>query len=510
MPEFIEDETTPLVHERSHLVDSLPSQRKRILQVACAMLWCLFAAGPVFGFAALKPVLISEGVYSDICPADEPLCVERDLKLNRMFTYAAVLTNATALLVGRVLDTYGPRITGVIGSIILAIAAVCMANGANITAVDGYLLGYVLLAFGGPFVFISCFQLGNSFPGHSGLVLALLTGSFDTSSALFMFYRLTYQGGYIANFTLRKFFTGYLVVPVFILVCQLTIMPSESYKTVDTIAKITETGIDETGLPVDPGDSRFPEEEVATLQRVRTQNSVHSAKSVYEEIADDRLNRKTGGIHGVLHGKSVKQQMNTPWFYLMCLFTTIQMLRINYFLATIRSQMTWYFNESTAVHINKFFDVALPVGGVFSIPFIGLVLDNLSTLTTLNILLGVSLAIGFFGIVPEVIVQIAGICMLVIYRPFYYTAVSDFCAKVFGFDTFGTVYGTIICFSGICNLLQSGLDELTHFTFKMNPNPVNLLLVGLTAIFGFSLVVYVKKQEAELNRQTVIRDAMEN
>ncbi|VEU20141.1 DEKNAAC101033 [Brettanomyces naardenensis] len=472
------------------------------------MTWCLFAAGPVFGFAALKPVLISEGVYSDVCP-DGGLCDERDLKFNFMFALSAVVTNATAFIVGSILDSFGPRVTGIIGSFIIAFAALCLAYGSVITIVDAYLLGYVSLAFGGPFVFISCFQLANSFPGHSGLVLALLTGCFDTSSALFMFYRVAYQNSLVKNFTMYKFFTAYLVVPLFILICQLFIMPHHSYKTIQTLAKIGETGIDETGLPVNPEDNRYDPQQVDQLERTRSHLSIRSSKSVYEEIADIRLNDKSGGIHGILHGKSPREQMRTPWFWLMCLFTTIQMLRINYFLATIRTQMTWYFDsESAAITVNKFFDLALPLGGVISIPFIGLILDNLQTVTTLHILLVTSAIIGFAGLSSYQFVQVLGICLLVVYRPFYYTAVSDYCAKVFGFETFGTVYGTIICFSGLCNMAQSYLDRLTMLQFNKDPNPVNIALLALTVLFGGSMLGYVKGQERKLKRQAVIAEAM--
>lgn len=36
-----------------------------------AVIYCLFAAGIVFGYAAIKPVLIREGVYKDQCTRKE-------------------------------------------------------------------------------------------------------------------------------------------------------------------------------------------------------------------------------------------------------------------------------------------------------------------------------------------------------------------------------------------------------------------------------------------------------
>lgn len=467
--------------------------KTRIIQITCAIVWCLLAAGPVFGFAALKPVLISEGVYSGLCEVgDEVPCVKQDLKLNSMFTLAAVITNITSLLVGSILDNYGPRVSGIIGAVLIFVASLILKYSATIEFMDGYKTGYTLLLFGGPFVFISCFQLANTFPHNSGLILLLLTGAFDSSSALFLVYRLVYQNNIVENLSISKFFTIYLVVPVFIFICQVTVMPKDSYKTVNNLAKIGELGIDETD---------------ETTLLLSTSNSHTSAKSVYEQEQETRLTHKSGGIYGVCHDMDLVPQLKTPWFILMCLFTTIQMLRINYFLATVRSQEEYLFNGVVAIEINQFFDLALPLGGIASIPFIGLLLDNFTTLSVLTILTTVSVIIGICGILKFQFLAYLGILMLVVYRPFYYTLVSDYCAKVFGFKTFGTIYGAIICFSGCLNLLQTLFDNLTHFTFNMNPIPVNSTLTLLTFLIGFSLISFVISQEKLIKKKQIIQEA---
>lgn len=91
--------------------------------------------------------------------------------------------------------------------------------------------------------------------------------------------------------------------------------------------------------------------------------------------------------------------------------------------------------------------------------------------------------------------------MLVIYRPFYYTAVSDYSAKVFGFQTFGKVYGLIICLAGLFNFIQSPLDALTHKAFHNNPLPVNLILMGVAIVVGGALVIYVYSKSRNMQRQ---------
>lgn len=108
------------------------SKPRRILQVGIAILYCLFAAGVVFGYAAIKPVLIDEGVYKNYCTEEElregtSPCYLQEIRLNLMFTIAAVSTNVAALPIGTILDRYGPRVCGIIGSTLLALGALLFA-----------------------------------------------------------------------------------------------------------------------------------------------------------------------------------------------------------------------------------------------------------------------------------------------------------------------------------------------------------------------------------------------
>lgn len=185
------------------------------------------------------------------------------------------------------------------------------------------------------------------------------------------------------------------------------------------------------------------------------------------------------------------------------------MTRINYFVATIRPQYTALLHSpSLAVTVNDVFDLALPLGGILSIPFIGLFLDHTSTLAVLFSLVTVATTIGVLGLIPDSLpAAYANIALFVLYRPFYYTAVSDYAAKVFGFRTFGTVYGTIICLSGLFNFSQSGLDYLFHQTFRGDPVPVNVMLMSAGLIVGVALVSYVGYRVRTIQRKMLELEA---
>ncbi|TKA81078.1 hypothetical protein B0A55_02532 [Friedmanniomyces simplex] len=465
------------------------SKTKRILQVGVAVVYCLLAAGIVFGYAAIKPVLVEEGVYRDKCTQDELdegvwVCYEQELRLNLMFTVAAVSTNVAALPIGTLLDRYGPRIASLVGVFFLTLGALFFAFAEDLPF-DAYIPAYLFLALGGPFVFISSFQLSNTFPQHSGLILALLTGAFDTSSAVFLMYRVIYQrtNGW---FTPKKFFLIYLIVPAFILVVQLFVMPMHSYKTVGELAKTAEeppNNIIEPETETEP-----PTSESTTLLNPQTAD-----KHPPSEPAQPP---QRNPIYGALHGKTARQQILTPWFLLITLFTVIQMTRINYFVATLRTQYTSLLHSPPlATQINEFFDLALPLGGVVAVPFIGLLLDHTPTPFVLGLLVTVATTIGILGIIPNALwAAYANIVLFVLYRPLYYTAVSDYSAKVFGFATFGQVYGLIICLAGLFNFVQQGLDALTHGVFWGDPVPVNVGLLGTALAVGVLLVGFVGRR----------------
>lgn len=434
-------------------------------------------------------------------------------RLNLMFTIAAVVTNVSALPVGTILDAYGPRVSSIIGSICLAIGAVLFGTAKQLSF-DGYIPGYLFLALGGPFIFIPSFHLSNTFPKRSGLILSMLTGAFDASSALFLLFRLLNERTDIVS--LKSFFAVYLVVPVFIIAMQIFVMPATSYKTAGELAQQAEAQIaDEAEDHIDEALDPDESERQRKSRRLRRQSLVSHIQSLLDETTsvlsiDGPVQNVTipsnvpapTGVWGVLHGRSALSQIRTPWFVLITAFTVLMMLRINFFVATLRSQYTYMLSPHLAKTLNTAFDVLLPIGGLVSVPFIGTFLDVFQTRTVLAILVLTATVIGVLGCIPQLTAAYGNIILFVLYRPFYYTAVSDYAAKVFGFATFGKVYGLVICLAGIGNFAQAGLDALTLKVWKGNPVPVNIGLTVLVASFGAGLVLFVSWKTREREKES--------
>ncbi|KAH8654773.1 major facilitator superfamily domain-containing protein [Ilyonectria robusta] len=530
-----------IAQDETHIAAYKVSNSKRYAQAATAVIACWLASGIVFGFAALKSVLIAEGVYHELCRNDETTgfddessldvpCAEQDMRLNLFFISASITTNISSLFAGTALDRFGRRACWRASCVFLVVGPLLMGSSFAIPEFDGYLLGNVFLALGGTFLFVPSFQLANVFPKHSGLVVALITGAFDASAAVFLFYRMAYDasGG---KFSLEKFFFGYLIVPVLIFFAEIFLMPSHAYHTMPELKRKIEKVQDRTR---DVHDSDEDISDAGELMRVRSAraNKRKAKLEKIEELAGSNEHREerikieeerqeASGVWGVLHGVPAHQQMLSPWFILILLLTVFQILRMNYFIASIRAQYRYMLeSEIAAGEINEFFDVALPLGGVASTPFIGLLLNNLSVPPTFGVLTLFITVIGTLNCLPFLWAGYATVVAFVLFRPLYYSAISDYATKVFGFATFGRIYGTIVCLSGMVNFVQSGLDALTHGPLHGNPTPINATLGALGGIIGVTLTIFVRirgrvfvDEKAELDagqeRQRLLFDAHE-
>lgn len=354
--------------------------------------------------------------------------------LNLFFTIASITANVSALPVGTILDRYGPRVCNFAGCICLAAGSIIMYFAFDIPEFDGYVLANFLLSLGGTFIFVPAFQIANAFPKHSGVIVALVTGAFDASAAVFLLYRLLYEASY-GSFTPQKFFLGYLLVPALVFIAQLVLLPSQAYKTVPQLEKKIEQAYDPT---TDIHDSDEEIESDAELERVRSERRDRRRAKIrqIDDVLGDRDERQhreaqeeerlaASGVWGVLHGQPARKQFLSPWFILITLLTVLQMLRMNYFIATVHTQYSYMLREEeAATRINDFFDIALPVGGVISTPFIGLLLDHFSVSSMLAVIAILITVIGVLNCLPFVWAGYATVSLFVLLRPLYYSAMS--------------------------------------------------------------------------------------
>ncbi|EGX90086.1 MFS transporter, putative [Cordyceps militaris CM01] len=497
------------------------STLRRILQVSLAVTFCFLASGIVFGFASIKPILVAEGVYSEFCTntagrrhrGQHPPCAEQEMRLNLLFVVASVTTNTSSLFAGYTLDRFGRRWCATAAAGFLAMGALLMAShGVVPPQLDGYLLGHVFLSLGGTFLFLPSFQLSNAFPQHAGLVVALITCAFDASSAVFYLYRLVWDA---TGLRLSPFFLGYLGVPAAIVLAEWTVMPKQRYHTLPELEwKIT------TVQEEDDVDDSSDEEisDTHSLLRVRSDRAEQRRDKLdrIEELAGDAAARRdrlrqqdaarqqpSDAVWGLLHGRPVRAQMATPFFALLLCVTAFQMLRMNFFIATIGSQYRYMLGADGEARVAGFFNAALPVGGVAATPLIALLLNRCSVATVLAVMTAYVALMGVLNCFASVAAGMATVVVFVTFRPFYYSAVSYTASKIFGFATFGRVYGTVICVSGVLNLVQPALESWLSVQLQGNPLVLNIALGIVGTVLAAMFTAYVKWQSVPKRRNVV-------
>ena len=212
------------------------------------------------------------------------------------------------------LDRFGPRICNIVGCLCLVIGSLLMYFAFRITEFDGYVLGNFFLSLGGTCIFVPAFQIANAFPKKSGVIVALVTGAFDASAAVFLFYRIAYEA---TNRAIRPeyFFLGYLTVPIAIFLAQIFLLPSKPYKTVFQLEEKIEAARDPTQDIHDSDEEISDDNEVASIRAARRKKRQNKLKKIDTVLGglDERQQREeqeeerhaAARVWGVLHGEPV-------------------------------------------------------------------------------------------------------------------------------------------------------------------------------------------------------------
>jgi hypothetical protein len=121
----------------------------------------------------LLKVLIGRSRYSELCPAPQAttgppiqaICSARSVAFNLIFSCGAVTAQASGVVVGSVLDCFGPRKTIVLGHTLVIFGSLLFAetSGRDV-AIWTLPLAYALFGFGGNMIHLSGFSLANLFP----------------------------------------------------------------------------------------------------------------------------------------------------------------------------------------------------------------------------------------------------------------------------------------------------------------------------------------------------------
>jgi MFS family permease len=346
-------------------------------------------SGIIFGFQALCPLLIDDGAFEDKCFNGN--CDGQLLQLNWIFSICTTWTNVSALGIGLFLDYFGAQKTILFGSVVFSMGCLVTSFASDFQIL--YLVGFSLISVAGPTVFMGLLTQTRSFVDYQGMVMAAFVGTFDASTIVFYVFQILLRNGWVRNLSLVFRFYG-ILPPILSLIIwinwEIVTMPREKIDQEEGENDLIET----------------------------------------DENAQLLCSNDDNGDQN-----SFLEQIKSNYFIGITIILCIYMTRLNFYISTLADQLqdlgkNNYYLKQNIPNLMEFFYIVLPIGGIVSIPIIGILLENLK-FPTLFFLLGIcGTLLGVLNLIPNVVAQYAAICLFVLLRPFVYSLAGDFCSKM--------------------------------------------------------------------------------
>jgi MFS family permease len=143
-----------------------------------------------------------------------------------IFSWATCVAMVTPLILGILLDTYGPRVCSIVSSFIVVVGCQIFASSHSFSGLATS--GACLIAFGGPGITSSIIHIANVFPGNEYLVMSCLSGSIAMSFSVFAAFDVLWNR--FDFITFRTMFSSYSWVIMVLAVGAFFMYPDEPFE----------------------------------------------------------------------------------------------------------------------------------------------------------------------------------------------------------------------------------------------------------------------------------------
>jgi hypothetical protein len=179
-----------------------------------------------------------------------------------------------------------------------------------------------------------------------------------------------------------------------------------------------------------------------------------------------------------------RAQVLQPEFYLYVVFFTVCIVRFQFYIGTVGTQMD-ALGQAPDAPYSKLFGTILPLG-FFSVFAIGALLDTRGVVAGMSSLTALACALSLLALVPSLPLQPLTFVVFAAFRGFLFCNMTVYLSTVFGYAHLGSLIGTLTTVGGLVGLTQSPLllwayDAADPATpERANFTPPNLLMLALT------------------------------
>lgn len=246
--------------ENTPAVVAAKTQRKpcgvgRYFVLVIYVIYAFLTARVYFAWPNLSNLLFRSDAYSWLCDqylaegnpdmrdpvhgGKRYICEAQNSAVGNIFVTCLAFAFSFSLAAGLLLDYLGPRITAAIGQLMNALAWVLLAFGSEST--QTYIAAFIFMGIGSDIGYLPLLSSANLFPGHEGLIVAILGAS---KSASFAVPTILDKIG-VANpgIGLREVCLGYaLVGPGLCFIVSLFLVPYKHFKPWNEFTEMEQGG----------------------------------------------------------------------------------------------------------------------------------------------------------------------------------------------------------------------------------------------------------------------------
>jgi MFS family permease len=153
-----------------------------------------------------------------------------------IFVIASFCNFLGPLVLGFILDSYGPRACSVVSIVLITVGSAMFAMSDQ-NSLPLFIPGMCLIAFGGPGTQNAIIHLSNLFPEWKATATSFIVGSFQLSFIVFLIFDTLWS---TMKYSYTTLFTGYAVICVFNVLVSLLLWPDQPYHLEDVAPELAE------------------------------------------------------------------------------------------------------------------------------------------------------------------------------------------------------------------------------------------------------------------------------
>lgn len=404
----------------------IEKKKFRGLYILLAFIQSALTSGIIFGWPALQLILLKDDTFESHCGDDTMRpCKAQSMYFNTIYTSAIFANNISPLFMGAFLDKFGPKLTNLVGFVLFFIG--CIPFILKVEYI--YVVGYALLGFSGPGIYVSIMHLNNLYPGHQPFILTIFSGTFGISSLVFKLFLIFFRPNTWLDIPTLFIIFMIALAPIFLL--GLFVWPMKPFE--PPPAKTEEV--------FNPGDS-------GSLIKP-SRNNVYNA--------------------------SLRTQLGSARFWLPLIWISFQALRVHSYLGSVPVE---FMNHPT--YVSDFNWIWL--GSVITIPLFGVLLDKYGTTPSFFIFSALFLLFSVVSLSPNLQIQYLAFALVAIANVGVWGVLYSYLSFTFGNKNYGKLLGVVSGVIAVSGLIQYPLLSINIDYFEYNFFYTDAVFTGISIV----------------------------